>query len=134
MSWTLPEDIIDSWVGAGVPTDKAKLQVWIDRAERLIRKRVPDLQTRIDAEAELVPVETDLLDTTKDVVIEMVTEVFKNPDGMRSLQTTTGPFTNSTTFGGDNPGKLTLSHANENMLSGVRPGEAFTLDLIAGPR
>lgn len=132
MSWTLPEDITGSWVGVNIPTDAEKLQVWIDRAERLIRKRVPDLQARIDAEAELVPVETDLLDTTKDVVVSMVTEVFRNPEGMRSLQTTTGPFTNSTTFGGDNPGKLTLSHADENMLAGTRPGQAYTLDLIAG--
>lgn len=133
MSWTAPQDIIGSWVGANVPTDEPKLQVWIDRAERLIRKRVPDLQTRLDAESELELPEPDLLNTARDVVIAMVTEVFKNPDGMRSLQTTTGPFTNSTTFGGDNPGKLTLSHADENMLAGVRPGEAFTVDLLAGP-
>lgn len=133
MSWTMPRDVINSWVGANVPTDEDKLQVWIDRAERLIRKRVPDLQVRLDVEAEIAPPEPDLLNTTKDVVVGMVTEVFKNPDGMRSLQTTTGPFTNSTTFGGDNPGKLTLSTADENMLSGVRPGEAFTVDMIAGP-
>lgn len=130
MSWVAPQDVIDSWVGAGVPADATKLQIWIDRAERLVRRRVPDLQGRIDLEAELLPSSTDLLDTAKDTVVAMVTEVFKNPDGKRSAQTTTGPFSENVTFGGDNPGKLVLLSADEDALSGHRPGEAFTVDLI----
>lgn len=133
MSWVAPSDVTGSWIGSGVPTDDAKLQVWIDRAERLVRRNVPDLQERIDTEAELDPPSTDLLETAKDVVIDLVTEVFKNPDGRRSIQTTTGPFNESTTFGGDNPGKMIFSSAHAAALSGVRPGEAFTFDLIAGP-
>lgn len=132
MSWVEPNDVIDSWVGGNTPTDVSKLQVWIDRAERLVRRRVPDLQTRIDAEAELEPSVTDLLDTAKDVVIEMVTEVFKNPDGKRSIQSASGPLSESTTFGGDNPGKLFLSRQQEDLLSGFNPGEAFSVDMIAG--
>ena len=132
MSWVEPNDVIDSWVGGNMPTDTPKLQVWIDRAERLVRRRVPDLQTRIDLEAELVPPVTDLIDTAKDVVIEMVTEVFKNPDGKRSIQSASGPLSESTTFGGDNPGKLFLSRQQEDLLSGSSPGEAFSVDMIAG--
>lgn len=133
MSWALPDDVISSWVGGNVPTDDARLQVWIDRAERLVRRRVPDLQERIDAEADLPLASTELLDTAKDVVVGMVTEVFKNPDNKRSLQSTTGPFTESTTFGGDNPGKLVLLPGDESLLSSSRPGEAFTFDLIGSP-
>lgn len=132
MSWVSPDEIIDSWVGDNVPTDVAKLQVWIDRAERLVRRQVPDLQARIDAEADAVPPSTDLLDLTTDVVIAMVTEVFKNPDGKRSIQSASGPLSESTTFGGDNPGKLILTRDQEDLLSGFNPGEAYTVDLIAG--
>lgn len=132
MSWVSPADVIDSWVGGNVPADASKLQVWIDRAERLVRRRIPDLQTRIDLEAELVPPVTDLIDTAKDAVIEMVTEVFKNPDGKRSIQSASGPLSESTTFGGDNPGKLFLSRQQEDLLSGSNPGEAFSVDMIAG--
>lgn len=132
MSWVAPNDVIDSWVGGNVPTDAAKLQVWIDRAERLVRRRVPDLQLRIDVEADLFPSSTDLLDTTKDVVIAMVTEVFKNPDGKRSMQSTTGPFSENVTFGGDDPGKLILLPDQAELLSGHNAGEAFSIDLISG--
>lgn len=132
MSWVEPNDVIDSWVGGNMPSDASKLQVWIDRAERLVRRRVPDLQTRIDLEAEVDPPVTDLIDTAKDVVIEMVTEVFKNPDGKRSIQSASGPLSESTTFGGDNPGKLFLSRQQEDLLSGTNPGEAFSVDMIAG--
>lgn len=132
MSWVSPADVIDSWVGGNMPADASKLQVWIDRAERLVRRRIPDLQTRIDLEAELVPPVTDLIDTAKDAVIEMVTEVFKNPDGKRSIQSASGPLSESTTFGGDNPGKLFLSRQQEDLLSGTNPGEAFSVDMIAG--
>lgn len=130
MSWVTPADIIESWIGANAPTDTNKLQLWIDRAERLVRNRVPDLQARIDTEAELDPPVTDLLDTTKDIVIAMVTEVFKNPEGKRSVQQTTGPFSENVTFGGDNPGKLAFLPEYANQLSGFVPGESFTVDLI----
>ena len=132
MSWVAPNDVIDSWVGSNAPTDAGRLQIWIDRAERLVRRRVTDLQLRIDLEADADPASTDLLDTTKDVVIAMVTEVFKNPDGKRSFQSTTGPFTDNVTFGGDNPGKLVLLPDQEDQLSSRRKGEAYSVDMIGG--
>lgn len=132
MSWATPANVIDSWVGKNAPTDAAKVQVWIDRAERLIRRSLPDLQARLDAEIETEPTTTDLRDTVVDVVVSMVTEVFRNPEGMRSIQTATGPYSSSQTFGGDSPGKLVLSPADEAALSGIRKGEAFTFDLIGG--
>lgn len=133
MSWVTPNDVIDSWVGENQPTDTSRLQIWIDRAERHVRRRVPDLQARIDAEADLVPEETELLDTARDVVIEMVTEVFRNPDGKRSVQSTEGPFSDNVTFGGENPGKLVLTPSQASLLAATPDGEAFTFDLIAGP-
>lgn len=133
MAWTSPEDVTDAWIGDGAPTDDGSLQNWIDRAERLIRRRVTDLQERIDAEAEEIPSRTDLLDTARDVTVAMVIRVFRNPDGTRQVNTTTttGPFsdTRSQTYGGDVPGGLGLTDDELAALQGLSAG-AFTIDLL----
>lgn len=134
MSWTSAQDVIGGWIGEKPPTDEVKVGIWIERAERLVRRNVPDLQARLDVEADLMPESTDLLDTVRDVVVEMVTQVFRNPDGYRSIQTTEGPFTDSTTWAGDTPGQLvfTDAHAAALAIPGERPGDAFVVDLFGG--
>ncbi|MEQ6899006.1 Gp19/Gp15/Gp42 family protein [Microbacterium sp. KR10-403] len=129
-SWTKPKDVTDAWIGEGAPDDDTKVQNWIDRAEREIRYRVPDIQTRIDAEAAETPPRTDLLETAKDVVVAMITRVFRNPEGIRQVNTTTGPFTDSKTYGGDVPGGLGLTSDELAKLKGVQDRGAFSIDLI----
>lgn len=133
MSWTVPDDVKDAWIGPGAPTDDVLIKNWIDRAERLIRRQVKDLQERIDAEADEVPPRTDLLDTARDVTVAMVIRVFRNPEGIRQTNqtTTTGPFsdTKMQTYGGDVPGGLGLTGDELAALQGVSEG-AFTIDLI----
>ena len=131
MAWTLATDVIGSWIGGGAPTDSALVDSWIGRAERYIRRQVPDLQSRLDDEADLVPPSTELLDTVRDVVVAMVTRVFRNPEGRRSTQTTTGPFSENITFGGDQPGGLFLTDSELATLRGVSGGQrAFSIDMI----
>lgn len=133
MSWTSPQDVTDAWIGEGVPTDDVSIQNWIDRAERLIRRRVPDLQERLDAEADEIPPRTELLDTARDVTVSMVIRVFRNPEGIRQTNstTTTGPFsdTRMQTYGGDVPGGLGLTDDELGALQGASEG-AFSIDLI----
>lgn len=132
-SWTTPSDVTDAWIGEGAPTDDGSVQNWIDRAERLIRRQVSDLQSRIDAEAEEDPPRTDLLDTARDVTVAMVIRVFRNPEGIRQTNstTTTGPFsdTRMQTYGGEVPGGLGLTSDELAALQGLRTG-AFSIDLI----
>lgn len=132
MTWVVAADVIDSWIGPGAPNDTALVDTWIGRSERMVRRSVPDLQERMDAEEELIPSSTDLLELTRDVVIGMVTRVFRNPEGKRSIQSASGPLSESTTFGGDTPGGLVMTSEESDLLSGFRPGEAFVVDLIAG--
>ena len=130
MTWTQPADVVDAWIGEDAPDDNAQLSVWIGKAEREIRFRVPGIQARIDAEAELIPSSTELLEGAKDVTVSMVTRVFRNPEGIRQANMTTGPFTESRTYGGDVPGGLGLTADELAKLEGVRQGGAFTVSMI----
>lgn len=121
--WATPDDVIDSWIGPDAPEDEALIAQWIGRAERLIRREFPDVQARIDAGLEL-----DLAETVKDVVVAVVSRVFRNPSGHRSVagQETTGQFSgsNTITYGGDNPGALELLASERSALAapGVKRG------------
>ena len=136
MTWTKPEDVTDAWIGDDAPDDQDKLKIWIEKAEREIRRRVPDIQTRIDAEAAENPTRTDLVDDAVDVTVAMVTRVFRNPAGQRTVSDSlgTGPLTESSsiTFGGDNPGALELTDRELEKLQPVARRGAFEVDLLAG--
>lgn len=134
MSWTTPDDVADAWIGPDAPSDPVRLQNWIDRAEREIRYRVPDIEERIALEAAEVPARTDLLERAVDVTVAMVTRVFRNPDGTRTVNQSsgTGPFseTVSKTYGGDSPGGLSLTNDELAKLQGRQSGGAFSIDLL----
>lgn len=134
MAWTTAQDVIDSWIGDDAPDDVDLIELWLAKAEREVRRRVPDLQERIDAEAELDPPSTELLETAKDVVVAMVTRIFRNPSGVRqrSGTTTTGPFAETTmeTIGGTNPGVLEPTVDELAKLQGITSSGAFTISLI----
>jgi hypothetical protein len=127
--WTVPTDVTDAWIGEGAPADPTKIQTWIDKAEREIRGRVPDLQARISAEQAEEPARVDLLETARDIVVAMVIRVFRNPEGIRSTNEAAGPFTKMKTYGGDTPGGLILTDAELAKLQGTTGG-AFSIDLI----
>jgi hypothetical protein len=126
MAWTTAQYVIDAWIGDDAPDDLAKVDLWIGRAEREIRSEIPGIQARLD-----IP-EPDLIENVIDVLISMVTRVFRNPEGTRQLSTTTGPFSEQRTFGGDTPGELFLSDRERAKLEGVASsgGQAFTIDMI----
>jgi hypothetical protein len=126
-NWTSAADVVAAWIGDDAPTDLAKVELWVGRAERLLRSKVPDLLERIDSD----PSESDLMDNVNDVVTSMVQRVFRNPEGVRTKQETTGPFSGSVTLGGDQPGELWIT---DDELERVSPSGssrgAFTIDMI----
>lgn len=126
--WTTPAEVVAAWIGDDAPTDMAKVDYWAARAERMLRSRVPSLDPRMAANP---PVEPDLLENVKDVVISMVQRVFRNPEGVRTRQETTGPFSGSVTLGGDQPGSLWITDDELALVSlaGTNRG-AFTIDTI----
>lgn len=128
MAWTTADEVIAAWVGDGAPTDTALVGRWIEKAERLLRSKVTDLQARMDAGS---TVEPDLLGNVQDVVTEMVQEVFRNPERVRQRQEGAGPFQGSVTFGGDKPGSLTVTA--DQLATLAAPGSSagsFTIDMM----
>jgi hypothetical protein len=128
MPWALAADVKNAWIGEGAPTDDTKINLWIGKAEREVKFRISDIETRIAAEAAEDPAVTTLVDLAKDVVVAMVTRVFRNPENLRQTTVTTGPFSESRTLGGDTPGELHLTDAEMKKLSD-RQGGAFEIDL-----
>jgi hypothetical protein len=117
MSWTVAQDVLDAWIGDDAPTNAASVTTWIGRAERLVRSSVPGLQARIDGN-----LEPDLLEDVKDVVVSMVERKFRNPEGVRTRQESTGPFSGSVTLGGDQPGELWITDVELKRLTGSTSG------------
>lgn len=129
MAWTEATEFIDAWIGDDPPMDIEQIQGWIARAERKIRREVPGIVQRLAAVTD--ETEPDLPDTVKDVVIDMVTRVYRNPERVRQMQETTGPMSGTITYGGDEPGVLYLSAENLKSLNppAQRRG-AFEIDLM----
>lgn len=130
MAWATAGDVIDAWIGEDAPDSQEQIEIWLEKATREVKYRVPGIQARIDAEAAETPARTDLLDLAIDVTVAMVQRVFRNPRGIRQTNITTGPFTGSETYGGDLPGGLGLTDDELEKLRGVRSTGAFTIDMI----
>lgn len=103
MPWTPPELVSDTWLGPDAPTDLELVTAWVGRAERLIRRRVPDIEERLAADNS-----GDLLETVRDVVCAAVARAFRNPEGVRQRQETVGQFAGSVTYSGSTPGALEI--------------------------
>jgi hypothetical protein len=127
-NWTTAAEVVAAWIGDDAPTDLVKVDLWVGRAERLVRATIPGIADRIAADP---VVEPDLLDNVKDVVTSMVQRVFRNPEGVRTRQESTGPFSGSVTLGGDQPGELWLTGDEKARLSlAGSGGGAFSIDMI----
>lgn len=122
--WTSYADVTDRWVGGSVPADEAQITTLIADAEDTILREYPDIQARIDDTT--TPVERVIK-----VVARVVIRHLRNPTGQRSTTQGAGPFQQSITFGGDEPGALYLTDADRYELSGPtsHKGKAFSVEM-----
>lgn len=127
--FTTVEDVKDRWMLPDpVPVSETTLGKLVEDAEDTITASVPGIAERVAAgtvpQARVVK-----------IVARMVIRALRNPEGIRTQQETTGPFSGSTTFGGDEPGEIYLSEADRKELVGApRRGKAFTVSTIATGR
>lgn len=118
--WTTFADVTARWVGGGVPTDETLVNALITDAENVILAEFPLIQDRITAE-------TLSEDVVTLVTVRMVTRVLRNPENLSYHQQNTGPFGQGRTFGNDRD--IWLSDEEKRLLSPIRPGKAFSIDL-----
>jgi len=118
--WATFADVVDRWVGPGAPTNQSQVETLIDDAEQVILSEFPGIQDRIDSGA--LPEERVTM-----VVVQIVTRFLRNPEGLSSVQQTTGPFSQSRSFV-DRSSGLTLTESEIKLLSPTR-GKAFEIDL-----
>lgn len=120
MSWAIPQDVIDRWVGSDVPTDLDLVQALINDAEAVILSEYPKIQDRIDDE-ELS------LATVVMVQCRMVMRLLRNPEALTYLQQTTGPFGQARNFGTGNS-DIWLSDNELSLLAPKTRGKAFEVN------
>lgn len=128
--WVTPDDVRKRWViEPPLGASDEQIETKIEDAEDIVLSEFPDVQARVDSGALRV-------DTLVRVVAGMVVRFFRNPEGLRTTGTTTGPFSeqSTVTYGGDEPGELYLTDADRNALGSRRRGRAFTVSTIPAGR
>ncbi|WP_030143875.1 hypothetical protein [Mycetocola saprophilus] len=121
--WATVEDVKRRWLLAeAIPATDDQIEGLIEEAEDTILGRFPDLPSRVPKPIPLRRVQK--------ITVALVIETLKNPSGTRQANTTTGPFTDSVTYGGANPGAMILTNDQIKELSGSRTGAAFTVNTI----
>jgi hypothetical protein len=113
------EDVKSRWLTGAIPATDAQLLTLIGDAEDIILGEYPNVAVDIP-EGRVIR-----------VVARMVMRVLRNPEGHRTVAEATGPFSGSTTYGGENPGELYLTDDDRRDLGGRRTsGKAFTSSTV----
>lgn len=116
------DDVRRRWMGSAWEFTDDQVKALLDDAEDAVRSVVPtvdaDMSSGVLPEARVTR-----------VVCRVVLRVLRNPDGKRSTNVTTGPFSQNETYAGDNPGEVYLTDEDRRDLEGsrVRRRRAFTV-------
>lgn len=121
--WATVEEIKERWPEeeeGPIPATDNRIGILIEDAEDTVLREFPDVPNRIDAgtlpERRVVK-----------VVARMVQRYLLNQSGVRSQTSGAGPFQQTITFGGDDPGALTLSDEDRRDLTSGG-SKAFSID------
>ncbi|TKT03441.1 Gp19/Gp15/Gp42 family protein [Streptomyces lasalocidi] len=124
MTYATYEDVVKRWTGeVELTAPQEQIETLLDDAEDTILIEFPNLHDRVDSgelrEATVIRVEA-----------RMVTRHLRNPEGVRSAQLGAGPYQQTTTYGGDEPGALYLTDDDRRELRGsIRArGKVFMVD------
>lgn len=116
------DDVRRRWMGSAWEFTDDQVKALLDDAEDAVRSVVPT----VDADMSLGVLPEARVTR---VVCRVVLRVLRNPDGKRSTNVTTGPFSQNETYAGDNPGEVYLTDEDRRDLEGsrVRRRRAFTV-------
>lgn len=108
--WVTPDQVRDRWIGGDLTVSDSTLAVLIGDAEDAVRSAIPGIDGMIPT-----PIPTERVQR---VVARMVARVLRNPEGIRTMQESTGQFSGSTTYAGDNLGEIVFTDADRRDLLG----------------
>ena len=125
------KDLWDDYTEAAIP----KIQSRIGKASRLVDNRTPLIGGLTVAQR--VAASPEFADTVKDVVVEMVLRVLRNPEGARQKSVTVDDATESTTIDSAlSSGEMFISDDELADLMGIKKApsraKAFTITPSAG--
>lgn len=124
LKWTTAEDVTSRWVGdEPAPADTTQIELLLEDVEDTILREFPKIDTALDEG-------TLPLLRVKKVAARVVIRHLRNPSGKRSTQQGAGPFQQTETWGGDEPGSPYLTDEDRAELGGNRSGGAFTIDSL----
>lgn len=108
-----PRDVLARWVASTPPPDDGVVTQYLADAEELLAVEFPLLQSRARED----PV---FARRAKLAICRMVLRTLSNPDNVRSIQDTTGPFSGSVTYGSETLGGLEVTDAERAILDPAR--------------
>lgn len=122
-SYATTQDVLDRWIASSLPPEKAVLEKYLREASLIIDSEFPHLRAFSEND------ET-LLEKLRIVSSRMVIRAVLNPDRLRQVQDTTGPFSGSFTLATETLGDMRLTADDKAILLGGanRRGKAFTVD------
>ena len=128
MARVTEEDVISRWTGTDDIPDETDttLITLVGDAEALILKRYPNIQARID---------NNLLEErlVKMVVSSMVQRAYQSTlDGKNQYSYSSGPFSESGSYGSDSKRGLYLTEDEISLLSPSESGKAFMTNMDTG--
>lgn len=130
--WVTVADVRDRWIGDGFPDETTVVERLVRDAEEVVLFEYPDVEGRLVGDPPPDPLPDDPLPLERLVMVvcRMVERRLRNPEGIRQVTETSGPFSNNRTYGGEAPGQLVLTDEERRML-GYTPGaprpRAFTV-------
>lgn len=107
--WTSTPEVRERSLGADDDFSDEQITRLIDDAEDVVLAAFPAIESQVPDPIPLARVAR--------VVSGMVIRRLRNPDGIRTLQDSTGPYSGSTTYAGDHPGEIYLSEEDKRALT-----------------
>lgn len=126
-TYATPVYVLDRWIGSDKPTSMELVQFWLTEAQDLLfsDRELTDLEDRLTRD-----VSGKLAKMVMIAERRMVTRAMKNPDNIRQVNSTTGPYTDSSTLATETFTGLEVTASERDLLSsssGSRAGTASTL-------
>ncbi|MFD8618265.1 hypothetical protein [Streptomyces sp. NPDC059513] len=123
MTYATYSDVVNRWTDSEeLPATQAQVETLLSDAEAILLRELPNLAADIDDSK--IPESLAVL-----VEVAMVTRKLRNPAGVRSIQEGAGPFQQTITHGGDDPGSLYLTDEERRLLTtNAHKNKAFSVN------